>query len=108
VCITFSAGPKTGDHRLVEEEQVPRTTDILIAQAAKINKVCHKFFRINADGTTICEDNTGKVVASTMDFRTLTTVSCCKCYTYRLSVIYILIICMVSAAYDFYLRVVHE
>jgi hypothetical protein len=73
--MTFSAGPKTGDHRLVEEGKVPRTTDILIDQAAKMNKVCHKFFRLNADGTTICEDETGKAVASTMDLETLTTVS---------------------------------
>ena len=73
--MTFSAGPKTGDHRLVEEGQVPRTTQTVIDQAAKLNKVCHKFFRLNADGTTICEDATGKAVASTMDLKTLTTAS---------------------------------
>jgi hypothetical protein len=73
--MTFSAGPKTGDHRLVEEKRIPSITDILIDQAGKMKKVCQKFFRLNADGTTICEDDTGKAVASTMDLKTLTTVS---------------------------------
>ncbi len=31
--MTFSAGPKTGDHRLVEEKRIPSITDILIDQA---------------------------------------------------------------------------
>ena len=73
--MTFSAGPKTGDHRLVDEKQIPRITDILIAQAAEVNKTCLKFFRLTPDGATICEDASGKAVASTMDLRTFTTVS---------------------------------
>ena len=71
--MTFSAGPETGDHRLVEQGRLPRTTDILFDQAAEMRKDCHKFFRLNADGTTICEDVTGQAVASTMDLETLTT-----------------------------------
>ena len=75
--MTFSAGPKTGDHRLVEQGQPPRTTGILFHQAAEMRKDCYKFFRLNADGTTICEDVTGQAVASTMDLKTLTTVRAC-------------------------------
>ena len=65
--MTFSAGPKTGDYRLVEEKRIPSITDILTDQAGKMKKVCQKFFRLNADGTTICEDDTGKAVASFND-----------------------------------------
>ena len=75
-CITFFTGPKTGDHKVVDEKQIPSLTHILIAQAADVNKTCFRFYRLTPDGTTICEDATGKAVASTMDLRTLTTVSC--------------------------------
>ena len=37
--MTFSAGPKTGDDRLVEEKRIPSITDILIDQAGKMKKV---------------------------------------------------------------------
>ena len=37
--MTFSACPKTGDHRLVEEKRIPSITDILIDQAGKMKKV---------------------------------------------------------------------
>ena len=73
--IVFSAGPKTGDHRLVEEGKIPRPTDILNEQAAEINQTCHKYFRLSADGTTICENDKGNAVASTINWNTLTTVS---------------------------------
>ncbi|XP_028399746.1 uncharacterized protein LOC114523104 isoform X2 [Dendronephthya gigantea] len=71
-CMTFSTGPKTGDHRLVEEKEAPSITDILNAQAAEVNKTCSTFFRLSPDGATICEDASGKAIASTMDLRTLT------------------------------------
>ena len=83
--MTFSAGPKTGDHRVVDEKKIPRITDILIAQAAKANKICFTFIRLSADGTTICEDAMGNPLASTMDLRTLTKVgSLILSYTFKM------------------------
>ena len=51
----FSAGPKTGDHRLVEEGKIPRMTKVLIDQAAQNKNECHKFYRLSPEGVTICE-----------------------------------------------------
>jgi hypothetical protein len=56
---------------------------MLIDHAANMNKICDKFFRLNADGTTICEDDAGEAVASTMDLKTLTTVSFQKVSAYN-------------------------
>lgn len=71
----FSAGPKTKDHRLVQEGENQRPTDFLIEEATKNDNTCYKFFRLSPDGVTICEDRNGRAVATTMDLNTLTTVS---------------------------------
>lgn len=77
----FSARPTTGDHKLVEEGELPTPTDIVNDLAAENNNTCHKYFRLHADGTTICEDDEGKAVASTENWETVTTVSG-KIYTF--------------------------
>ena len=41
--MTFSAGPKTGDHRQVEEKRIPSIMDILIDQTGKMKKLCFNF-----------------------------------------------------------------
>ena len=76
----FSAGRRTGDHRLVESGNGTRPTDLLKNRALIQGERCAKYFRITGmSGLYTCENSQNLLVASTYDFVSDSPVSTCVC-----------------------------
>lgn len=62
---------QTGDHRLVEEGDLPSPSDVLTAQARQNGYGCHRVYRLRPDGLMACEDtDVNRIVAASRSIAT--------------------------------------
>ncbi|XP_006823337.1 uncharacterized protein LOC102809957 [Saccoglossus kowalevskii] len=65
--VILSAGPQTGDTKIVHQSDRPSPTQRLAREAKSIGETCVRYYMYAPEGTMFCENGSGKVVATTLD-----------------------------------------
>ncbi|XP_064603619.1 uncharacterized protein LOC135469032 [Liolophura sinensis] len=65
--LIVSAGPHTGDYKLVFQGKLPTMTSILDHIAWEGGQQCNRYYMLSPDVTLMCEDGNGRVIATTRD-----------------------------------------
>ncbi|XP_064603090.1 uncharacterized protein LOC135468652 [Liolophura sinensis] len=65
--LIVSAGPQTGDYKLVFQGKSPTMTSILDHIAWEGGHRCQRYYMLSPDVTLMCEDGNGRVIATTRD-----------------------------------------